>query len=153
MIKDSISKIHRYDGIDSNIIKTLKLIKEYAYKQELQDGVYEVVKNEIIIHVITKETHKRSEAKMEIHKNFMDIHYMLEGREVCYVGDLPDKYKVDYSEDTDNGFFDCMDTGKITIGDGEFYAVWPMEPHCPLCEDGESTKTVRKIIAKVRVSR
>ncbi len=153
MITDKITNIRRYEGIDENIIKALKAIKEYSEKKELQDGTYEIVNDEIILHVITKETHKRSEAKMEIHKNFMDIHYMIKGQERCFVSALPSEESIDYNPETDNGFWECEDTGSISIGEGEFYAVWPLEPHCPLCNVGEDSEMIRKFIVKVRVSR
>lgn len=86
---------------------------------------------------------------MEIHKRFMDIHYIIKGAERCGIAELPPQ--VDYNEETDNGFYDCEDTGSVRIGEGEFYAVWPLEPHCPLCNAGEETETVRKIICKVKV--
>ena len=99
MIADKISNIYRYTGIHENIIKALEAIKEYAAKPELEDGVYEVVPGEIILHVITKETHKRCDAKMEMHKNFMDIHYMIDGEESCFLSELPSLDEIEYDVD------------------------------------------------------
>lgn len=153
MIVDHIENIERYKGINDTVLKALNCIKEFAEDPSLEDGKYEVLPGEIILHVITKETHDRSDAKMEIHKNFMDIHYMIKGSESCYVSELPSMEEIDYSEETDNVFWDCHDTGNVRIKEGEFYAVWPLEPHCPLCKAGDENKTVRKIIAKVKVKR
>ncbi|ETP71620.1 protein, YhcH/YjgK/YiaL family [Lachnospiraceae bacterium JC7] len=153
MIVDHIKNIERYRGIDENVLKALSYIKEFASDPDKGDGKYEVVPGEIILHVITKETHDRIDAKMEIHKNFMDIHYLINGSERCYVSELPSMELIDYSEETDNGFWDCRDTGSVQIKEGEFYAVWPLEPHCPLCNAGDENKVIRKIIAKVKVKR
>ena len=76
---------------------------------------------------------------------------MIEGAERCFVSELPPMDKIDYSEETDNGFWDCRDTGSVKINEGEFYAVWPLEPHCPLCRAGDQNKMIRKIIAKVKM--
>lgn len=56
-----------------------------------------------------------------------------------------------YDAEKDNGFWDCVDDYSVLIREGEFYAVWPMEPHCPLCNAEEKTEAVRKIICKVKV--
>lgn len=152
MIADKISNIYRYTGIHENIIKALEAIKEYAAKPELEDGVYEVVPGEIILHVITKETHKRCDAKMEMHKNFMDIHYMIDGEESCFLSELPSLDEIEYDPETDNGFWDSADRGSVSIREKEFYAVWPLEPHCPLCSAGDKEKKIRKIIAKVKLT-
>ncbi|OON86651.1 hypothetical protein BXO88_06555 [Oribacterium sp. C9] len=153
MIVDHIKNIERYRGIDDNVLKALSYIKEFASDTSRKDGKYELVPGEIILHVITKETHDRSDARMEIHKNFMDIHYIIKGAESCYVSELPSMEEIDYSEETDNGFWDCQDTGRIQIKEGEFYSVWPLEPHCPLCNAGDEKRLIRKIIAKVKVNR
>ena len=149
MIADHIQNKSRYAGCHKNIVEALDFIAERAGDPALQDGTYPIIPGEVIVHVLSKNTHPRAEAKMEIHKNFMDIHYMISGSERC--GIAPLAKELDYDPDTDNAFWDCADTGSIVIGEGEFYAVWPLEPHCPLCNAGETVDAVRKIICKVKV--
>ena len=69
---------------------------------------------------------------------------MIDGAERCGMLRFPDISKIDYSDETDNGFWDCKDTYDVLIREGEFYAVWPMEPHCPLCNAEDKKKSVRK---------
>ena len=151
MIIETINNRKRYQGVHPNIEKALAFIEEHKDDQELEDGVYTVVPDEVIVYVLSKESHARESAKMEIHKKFMDIHYMIDGAERCGIAPLPDISKIDYSDETDNGFWDCKDTYDVLIREGEFYAVWPMEPHCPLCNAEDKKKSVRKIICKVKV--
>lgn len=149
MIKDNIKNNSRYNNCNTNIQKALSFIVEKAEDTALEDGKYVVAKDEVIAYVVTKETKDRQDMKMEIHKKFMDIHYILEGSERCSVSDL--SQKIDYDEETDNGFYDIEDTGSILVEKGEFYAVWPMEPHCPLCNPRNKSEKVKKIICKVKV--
>ncbi|MBQ0000633.1 MAG: YhcH/YjgK/YiaL family protein [Clostridiales bacterium] len=151
MIIDQISNMSRYMSSHKNIATALQFIADHANDPELQDGTYPIVPDEVIVHVVTKDTHAREAAKMEIHKKFMDIHYIIRGAERCAVAVLPPMEEIDYSDETDNGFWDCEDTFNVRIGEGEFYAVWPLEPHCPLCNAGESEENVRKFIVKVKV--
>lgn len=149
MIVDHIKNWKRYQGCGENIAAALRFIEERAQDPALTNGTYELVPGEVIVHVLDKESHARGDAKMEIHKKFMDIHYIITGAERCGVAPLPEE--VAYDEATDNGFWDCADDYSVLIREGEFYAVWPMEPHCPLCNAGEKTEAVRKIICKVKV--
>lgn len=151
MIIDQICNRSRYMNLHKNIETALTYIAEHANDPDLLDGCYPIVPDEIILHVVTKDTHSRESARMEIHKKFMDIHYIIRGAERCAVSPLPEMDKIDYDPETDNGFWDCEDTFNVRIGEGEFYAVWPFEPHCPLCNDQETEENVRKFICKVKV--
>lgn len=149
MIIDNIKNNSRYNSCHINIQKALSFIMEKAEDAALEDGKYVVVTDEVIAYVVSKETKNRQDMKMEIHKNFMDIHYILEGSERCCVSEL--SQNISYDEETDNGFYDIQDTGSILVQKGEFYAVWPMEPHCPLCNPKNKSEKVKKIICKVKV--
>ena len=148
MIADRIENRSRYDGCHQNIKAALDFIAQRADDPALEDGTYPIIPDEVIVHVLSKTTRPREEGMMEIHKRFMDIHYMIKGSEACGLAPLGED--IDYNPDTDNGFWSCQDTGRVVIGEHEFYAVWPMEPHCPLCSVNGS-EDVRKIICKVRV--
>lgn len=151
MIIDNIKNSNRYLDSHKNIAAALQYIAEHADDPDLKDGSYPIIPDEVIVHVLTKDTHAREEAQMEIHKNFMDIHYIIRGAERCGIAPLAEESDIAYSQDTDNGFWDCRDTYDVLIREGEFYAVWPMEPHCPLCNADGRTETIRKIICKVKV--
>ncbi len=151
MIADHIKNRGRYLNCHKNIAAALEYIARHADEPGLKDGTYPVIPDEVIVHVVTKDTHAREDAKMEIHKNFMDIHYIIRGGERCYMAPLAEEGAIDYDPETDNGFWDCADSCNVMIGEGEFYAVWPMEPHCPLCDVDGEPKEIRKIICKVNV--
>lgn len=151
MIVDQLKCADRYLGLHKNITAALEFIREHAEDAALEDGVYEVIPDEVVIHVVTKDTHARTEAQMEIHKKFMDIHYIIQGAERCGMAPLPDESVIEYNPETDNGFWSCEDSFDVRVGEGEFYVVWPMEPHCPLCHAGADRSVVRKMICKVKV--
>ena len=134
--------IERYENIHPNISTALILLQNMKKIQNLKMGDMNLFPDEVIVYVLSKESHYREEAEMEIHKKFMDIHYMICEAERCGIAPLPKESEIDYSDETDNGFWKCEDTYNVRIGKGEFYAVWPMEPHCPLCNAGEQKETV-----------
>lgn len=149
MVTDHIRNCARYAPCDGNIKAALDFMKEKAGDRDLEDGTYVVVPDEVTAYVLSKESKAVSECQMEIHKKYMDIHFILEGAERCGFAPLQDD--VAYDEETDNGFYQCDDTSEIVVREGEFYMVWPLEPHRPLCNVGTSPEQVRKIICKVRI--
>lgn len=149
MIIDNIANWERYKNIHPNIAKALQYIHEHKDDLTLENGTYTLSPDQVIVHVLDKQTQTRESAKMEIHQRFMDIHYIISGAERCGVAPLPEH--IDYNSEADNGFWECRDTYSVVIGENEFYAVWPMEPHCPLCHADGQAKDIRKIICKVKV--
>ena len=151
MIMDQILHAGRYQHVDGNIAKALAFIYEHRDDQNLPDGVYEIVPSQVLAYVVTKETVSAADAKMEIHEKKMDIHYVLEGSEVCGFTTNFGK-NVEYDEQNDIAFSDCPDEISIVVHQGEFYAVWPEEAHRPLVCIDEIPAKVRKIICKVLLS-
>lgn len=59
MIVDHIKNRSRYEHCHKNIAAALQFIAEHADDPELKDGSYPVIPDEVIVHVLTKETHGR----------------------------------------------------------------------------------------------
>ena len=148
MFADRLEHIGRYLNCHPNIAHALRFIQAHGQDEALADGKYVLIPNQVIAHVVSVNTRARETAQMEIHEQFMDIHYILRGEENCAFAPLDPSVQVDPK--TDNGFWDCADTGSIRVQEGEFYAVWPREPHCPLISTGKDAP-IRKIICKVKI--
>ncbi len=152
MILDQIIYLDRYSAVDDGIKAALEFIHSHKDEAEMPDGKYEIIKDKVTAFVVSKDTVEEAAAEMEIHKKFMDIHYVLKGRETCCLADLPnDIESCSYNEEADITFFPGATENFITIGSGEFYAVWPYEPHKPLCNPGTESEFVKKIICKVKI--
>lgn len=152
MILDKIVNLNRYTKTDNLIKAALEFLYLHKEDTEMADGKYEIIKGEVTAFVVSKDTVDETKTDMEIHKDFMDIHYMLKGRECCYLADLPmDIESYDYDEKADITFFTCENQNVAAVSKGDFYAVWPYEPHKPLCHFGKQSESVKKIICKVKI--
>ena len=116
MIIDKLENRGRYADCHKNIAIALDYIAAHANDPALEDGCYPIVPDEVIVHVLSKETKAREDAMMEIHKRFMDIHYMIRGSEACGVAPLGEE--IDYNPETDNGFWACEENMKNGGGHG-----------------------------------
>ena len=114
----------------------------------ISDGVYVLQEGELTAHVVSKDTKRPEDCQMEIHKKFIDLHYVIKGTEAC--GLCSAFHGIgEYDEAGDIQFSDDKDDSIITCHEGEFYAVWPEEPHKPLLMAGTKKENIRKVIFKI----
>lgn len=89
------------------------------------------------------------QARLEAHRRYADIHYLLAGRESmgwkaltqCHESERP------YDEETDLEFFADDPALWFTVHPGAFVIFLPGDAHAPMVSNG----TVTKIVVKVRL--
>lgn len=92
---------------------------------------------------------KQSDAKLEVHRKYIDIHYILEG--VDSMGWKPARECIKalspYDEEKDVAFFDDEPLLWCAVPAGLFAIFFPEDAHAPMVSGGD----VRKVIAKVAI--
>lgn len=86
---------------------------------------------------------------LEAHRQYLDIHVLLEGSERIGWRDITDAgtpSKV-YDEEGDYMLFDQRASTYVDLQPGQFAIVWPEDTHAPLIGEGK----VRKLIVKALV--
>lgn len=86
---------------------------------------------------------------LEIHRDYIDVHILLEGEESIgwkAIEDLTNETKP-YEKDGDCALYSDRPTTCVRMTPGEFVIVYPEDPHAPAIGEGK----IRKLIAKVRV--
>ena len=95
------------------------------------------------------ETKPLSEKKFEIHKDYIDIQYIISGEELMGYESLDKLTPMgDYKPDAQlfymNNSFD-----KINLCAGEYVVFFPNEPHAPGVAVNDVPSAVRKIVVKI----
>ncbi len=150
MIIDSISHAGRYAGFDRPIGTALRFLLEQGNGRILTDGTYIIDGDAVKAVVITAETVPASESRMEIHRQYMDIHLMLEGEE-SFGYSSGFTMESEYDEEKDIAFGMGEDEVFHRVRKGDFYIVWPEEAHRPLGRVAGISQNVRKVICKVKI--
>lgn len=112
-------------------------------------GKYEIDGQNIYAMVQEYETKPVAEKKFEIHKDYIDIQYIISGKEVMGNESLDKltpmgEYKPDAQLFYMNDGYD-----KIFLSDGEFAIFFPEEPHAPGGAVDDKPSAVKKIVVKV----
>lgn len=126
---------------------TSKNIKEGRY--DLSDTVY--------VNVCSYETKYRKDSVFEAHRKYIDVQYMLNGKEIVTVEKISDMHKgkclMEYDSDKDAELYEMNLLGTdMLLCTGDVLIFSPEDAHAPgICVN--SPETVKKAIVKILVER
>ena len=90
------------------------------------------------------------EAPLEAHQRYIDIHYVLEGRERIGVKPKSEcSEREPYDEARDIVFYTDKISSFIELAAGDFAIIWPPAAHAPLI--GPPTEAIKKVVLKIQL--
>ena len=142
------SMIESYKNVHPRFPEAFEALKKFA-SGEFEVGKYEVDGKNIYVMVQEYETQLMADKKFEIHRDYIDIQYIISGEELMGYESL-DKLepKNEYKPDVQH-FFVNEDYDKITLRAGELVVFFPNEPHAPGAAANDKPSTVKKIVVKI----
>ncbi len=149
MIFSNLPNSHRYAALHPLFPRAFEYIRN-TNLISLAPGCYPIVGDDLLAIVEYAHGRKRSEAKLESHRRYIDIQLVLEGTDEMGWKALADCHKPvsDYSPEKDIRFFDDIPDTWIATPPGAFCIFFPDDAHAPLVSDGQIRKVVFKIAAE-----
>ena len=149
MLYDSLKHIEFYKGIHPGVYRALEILRDTDFSQ-LEDKRYEVDGDNLFFFLQSYET-KPDNDTPEAHRKYIDIQFLVSGREKMGVAPLEDmSEEVDARPDGDIWFYrGPMDYITLTAGD-RFAVLWPGDAHAPSIAV-DSPAPCRKCVVKVKV--
>ena len=141
--------INDYKKVHPRFALAFEALREYAAKEDLADGKYEIDGKNVFIAVMSGPTKPVAEKKFEVHRDYIDIQYIVSGSEIMGNESLDkltpaDEYKPDVQKLYMNDEYD-----KVKLSAGEFAIFFPYEPHAPGIAVDDVPSFVKKIVVKV----
>ena len=149
MIKDRLINAKTYYNLSNNMQKGLVWL-ENTDLNNIEDGKYEIDGDKVYASVQTYET--KEDAKYESHRKYIDIQYMIKGKEKIGVTDLSNcKTCIEYDSARDLEFYDinCKEE-YLNLNENEFLIFYPQDAHKPSISI-EKPSIVKKVVVKVAV--
>lgn len=112
------------------------------------------VVNENFYYVVQEyETKDVSEARYEAHKQYVDIQYMVAGKEAIGIAPTAElAVEQEYDVETDVMFLEApKQSAQAVLSAGGYVILYPQDAHRPGVKAGEKPVKVRKVVGKVRV--
>jgi YhcH/YjgK/YiaL family protein len=150
MIIDKIENSLLYEEISERIKKSFEYIRETDLKN-IKQGKYEIDGENIFALISEYKTKSEQEGKLEAHRKYLDVQYVITGEELMGYAPLGgQKILEPYKEENDIIFF----TGEksfIKVSSGMFAIFFPEDVHMPGISTGKISD-VKKIVIKVRIN-
>lgn len=147
MIVDTLENLGKYEGMNPLFPKVVEFLKTHDLST-LEVGKIELKGNDLFIKVAQAKPKTKEQAKIEAHKNFLDIQIPVSGTEVMGYTPLKDcKDATPYNAEKDVLFFGGLAESYLTIKPGMFAIFFPQDGHAP----GVTPDGLKKVIVKVRV--
>lgn len=153
MIKDHLNHRGQYLALHPLFGKAFQYLK--SWNPETPDGRYELEGDHLVAMPQSYTTSPIAEKKIEAHKRYIDIQYMVSGHEGMLI--MPAHtltVSESYDEKRDVLFYKdpAPSPALMDFQAGEFGIFYPWDAHKPGCIPvGSSAMDIRKIVVKVRI--
>ncbi len=128
--------------------EALTWIQEHA--ENLLDGEHEIQGRDMYANMQSFSTLPRSDATFEVHEQYIDIHYCLEGGEAigyAPIGNLKNKAELDREKDYQL-FYPTKHFSTCIVAPKSFAIFFPQELHMPKLQNGFDTH-IKKVVIKI----
>ncbi len=151
MILDQLDSVLLYGGLGAKIAAGLALLNEDSVRAAAP-GKYEVDGENLFYVVDEYETAPIADGRLEIHRKYLDIQYIVSGSECIGHSPLEGLQEISaYDTQTDLAFYHAdARLSRCILQAGMFAIFWPNEAHMPGRIATESER-VKKIVVKIKV--
>lgn len=146
MIYDTLKNANKYYEMHPNFEKAFNYLKQESLA-DIPDGKYEIDGDRIFAMIQKGMGQSKAEARLESHRKYIDIQYVISGTDEMGWRPTSDCKSVEtpYNESEDIGFFNDEPQTWTKVGPGYFTIFTPDDAHAPMVSDGE----IRKVVIKV----
>lgn len=147
MIVDSLANAEKYYAIHPLFQKAFEFLKSSPLST-MENGTTVLVENDLKAIVQTPDGHAPCDAKLEYHRAFIDIQYVISGDETMGWSPLEGLgHPGEFHEKDDYGIAADKPMAWIPVRPGSFAVFFPEDAHAP----NIGPSKIKKVVIKVRV--
>ena len=150
MIIDKFKNINLYSELSDRISKAINFLQETDFSN-FEPGRTEIDNDNIFALLSEYQTKNPDDCRLEAHRKYIDIQYIVSGSELIGYAPLNDQtITEEYDEEKDVIFFEG-ETSLVKLDAGMFAVFFPDDLHKPCIQTTEGSETVQKIVIKIAV--
>lgn len=149
MIYDTLKHLEQYKEVHPGIYRGLQVLSQIDFSALEDQKQYEVDGREVYFFLQSYES-KPDNDTPEAHRDYIDIQYLITGREKVGVAPLEDMTQEVEARPENDIWFYRGSVDHITLGGDRFAVFFPGDAHAP-CIAVEQPESCRKCVVKVRV--
>lgn len=146
-----VSNLQNSERIES-LHPLFKQLFDYVKTHDLlhtECGRIELAGDDLFINNVNPTCVSASDQVLEVHRDYIDVHILLEGKERIgwkAIEDVTD-LKQAYQKEGDCALYSDTPTSFVDLLLGQFLIAFPEDPHAPVIGEGK----IRKLIGKVKI--
>jgi YhcH/YjgK/YiaL family protein len=148
MILDTLANCHLYLSINERIAKGFDYLRTTDL-DSLPSGKHDIDGDTIFALVQEYQTKPIAECKLESHKKYIDIQYVIRGEEMMGITTQNNQTILEQNLEKDYTFYEGT-TSLIRVSKGMFTIFFPDDLHQP-CVQTETVLEVKKVVIKVMI--
>ncbi|WP_250278224.1 YhcH/YjgK/YiaL family protein [[Clostridium] colinum] len=149
MIYSNIKNIEEYKFLPENIQKCFEYIKQNNLKA-LPKGIYEICGKDLFVNIVEYETTTEDKRFFEAHKNYLDLHFMIDGEEIININFIKNMEQKPFVEEEDFLPLEGAKKSSIVLQEEDFLILYPNDGHMTAVKISEPKK-IKKAIFKVKL--
>lgn len=148
MVLDRIENFEKYLSLNPNFVKAMEFLQN-SNLQDLPLGRNEICGDLIFANVVEAKSKSKSEAPIEIHRKYIDVHVPLSGDELIGYTPLAELPYAEFVEVDDAALYPLSLSARdyFNVRRGEFAIFFPQDGHAPAI----TPTPLKKIILKVAI--
>lgn len=148
MVLDRIENFEKYLSLNPNFVKAMEFLQN-SNLQDLPLGRNEICGDLIFANVVEAKSKSKSEAPIEIHRKYIDVHVPLSGDELIGYTPLAELPYAEFVEADDAALYPLSLSARdyFNVKRGEFAIFFPQDGHAPAI----TPTPLKKIILKVAI--
>lgn len=147
MVIDKLENIEKYTSLNPLFAQAIEFLKSQDL-QAMEIGKTELRGKDLFVNIAQANSKAKEQAKLETHKEYIDIQIPLTGTEMmgytpavdCIPADAP------YNAEKDITFFEGLAESYLSVKPGMFVIFFPEDGHAP----GIIPDSIKKVIVKVK---
>ena len=148
MILDTLENYQLYNAINERIAKGFDFLRTTDL-DSLPSGKHDIEGDTIFALVQEYQTKPLEDCKLESHKKYIDIQFVIRGEEMMGVTTQNNQKIIEVNEEKDYTFYEGT-TSLVRVSKGMFTIFFPDDLHQP-CVQTESAAEVKKVVIKVLI--
>jgi len=148
MILDTLDNYHLYQSVNERIAKGF----EFLHNTDLDaipPGKHDIDGDTIFALVQEYQTKPLAECKLESHKKYIDIQYVIRGEEFMGITTKNNQKILEVNEEKDYTFYEGT-TSLVRVSKGMFTIFFPDDLHQP-CVQTKLVSEVKKVVITVLI--
>jgi YhcH/YjgK/YiaL family protein len=149
MVLDKIENAELYNSLGNSFTKALEFLKSSDFSK-MENGKYELDGEDIFALLNEYETQLPENCKLEGHKKYIDVQFMVSGTEAFgYVHFTGQKPKEEYDQEKDRAFYHT-EVSMIKFEERSFAIFWPEDLHMPGAI-WQKPEKIKKVVVKIKI--